>query len=122
MIGDFQGPTALRGFFVQEEDTDADADPLTSEGIFVFDSSFGIDVNAGDVVRVAGTVDEFFGLTELTNVTGVMVCSAGVGGASASAVTLPVGAVLNLEAFEGMLVQFPQTSLRVGQLQPRTLW
>ncbi len=26
----------MRGFFVQEEDADADADPATSEGIFVF--------------------------------------------------------------------------------------
>ena len=29
----------LNGFFVQEEDADADADPLTSEGIFVFNGS-----------------------------------------------------------------------------------
>ena len=37
VVGDTQGPsgTGLSGFFVQEEDADADADPLTSEGIFV---------------------------------------------------------------------------------------
>ena len=38
VVGDYQtqGSGQLRGFFVQEEDADADADPATSEGIFVF--------------------------------------------------------------------------------------
>ncbi len=68
VAGDFEGASGLNGFFVQEEDADADADPLTSEGIFVFfPSSPG--VQAGDVVRVRGTVTEFNGLTELTTVT-----------------------------------------------------
>src|SRR6185503_17438648 len=38
VTGDFQPVTndnRLSGFFVQEETTDMDADPLTSEGIFV---------------------------------------------------------------------------------------
>jgi uncharacterized protein len=36
VTADFQGSDALRGFFVQEEDADMDADP--SEGIFVYDA------------------------------------------------------------------------------------
>ena len=36
VVGDYQGGDELSGFFIQEEDADADADPLTSEGIFVF--------------------------------------------------------------------------------------
>src|SRR5262249_39919143 len=38
VVGDYQGQggTELQGFFLQEEDADADADPATSEGIFVF--------------------------------------------------------------------------------------
>ncbi|MGH3110918.1 MAG: lamin tail domain-containing protein, partial [Gaiellaceae bacterium] len=36
VVGDFQGMGGLNGFFVQEQDADADADPATSEGIFVF--------------------------------------------------------------------------------------
>ncbi len=37
---DFQDPTTgLGGFFLQEEDAQADADPLTSEGIFVYTST-----------------------------------------------------------------------------------
>ena len=39
VVGDFQGSGQLQGFFLQEEDADADADPNTSEGIFVFCSS-----------------------------------------------------------------------------------
>ena len=77
MVGDFQdGPSGtngdLNGFFVQEEDADADADPLTSEGIFVFNgSSPAVDVQIGDLVRVEGSVSEFNGLTEITSFTGV---------------------------------------------------
>src|SRR5205085_7555822 len=36
VTGNFQASDRLRGFFVQEEDADVDADPNTSEGIFVF--------------------------------------------------------------------------------------
>ena len=55
-LGDFQDGDAdekrnLKGFFIQEEDTDIDADPLTSEGIYVYDPNTFIDVNVGDLVR-----------------------------------------------------------------------
>ncbi|WP_060885170.1 endonuclease/exonuclease/phosphatase family protein [Streptomyces caniscabiei] len=45
-----------RGFWIQ--DTKADADPATSEGVFVFTSSRPT-VSVGDAVTVAGTVSEF---------------------------------------------------------------
>jgi predicted extracellular nuclease len=51
----FIGSTRLNGFFVQEEDIDADNDTATSEAIFVLDTS-GTSVNVGDKVRVTGTV------------------------------------------------------------------
>ncbi len=74
VVGDFQEPTTgLGGFFLQEEDLQADADPLTSEGLFIYASS--VPVQMGDLVRVQGTVDEFFDLTELTNVINLSVCS-----------------------------------------------
>ena len=57
VVGDYQGTGQLSGFYVQEEDTDADTDPLTSEGIFVFNTSFPVAV--GDTVRVRGNVAEF---------------------------------------------------------------
>jgi uncharacterized repeat protein (TIGR01451 family) len=53
------GVTAT-GFFVQEEDVDFDADPLTSEGVFVFTSSAPPVAAAFRAqVQVTGTVSEF---------------------------------------------------------------
>ena len=53
VIGDYQGPGQFGGYYVQEEDADADADPATSEGIFVFDTQ-ATPSRVGDVVRVLG--------------------------------------------------------------------
>jgi hypothetical protein len=50
---------ASRGYFVQ--DPSPDADPATSEGIFVFTSSPGVAV--GDSVLVSGTVRDFYPLS-----------------------------------------------------------
>jgi uncharacterized repeat protein (TIGR01451 family) len=108
VVGDFQGSSGLRGFFVQEEDTDADADPLTSEGIFVYDgSSPGVDVSVGDQVRVEGTVSEYYGLTELGSSS---VITEGISAAvvTPASITLPLAAVDDLEAFEGMAVSLTQ--------------
>ena len=108
VVGDYQDTaTELRGFYVQEEDADADADPATSEGIFVFDNGFGVDVNAGDVVRVTGNISEYYELTELGGVSAVEVCSSGASVTPAT-VSLPIGAIDDFEAFESMLVNFPQ--------------
>ena len=104
VVGDFQGAQdRLGGFFVQEEDRDADADPSTSEGIFVFDNAFGIDVTVGDTVRVQGKVLEFAGLTELTDVSDVVVCGAGESLPTAATVNLPLANLNDWESFEGML-------------------
>jgi len=114
VTGDFQDGDAdtqsnLRGFYVQEEI--ADADPLTSEGIFVFDGSTpGLDVNAGDRVRVRGLVSEFFGDTQISSSSVEII---GTGSIAATPISFPtVNIVSNvngqfipdLEAFEGMLV------------------
>lgn len=112
VVGDFQGNTGngdLGGFFVQEEDADADADPTTSEGIFVFDDILGFDVSVGDIVRVEGTVAEFNGLTELMPVTNVTLCDTLTGTATPAIVNLPRTTADDLEPFEGMAVNLPQT-------------
>ena len=113
VVGDYQGSDGLNGFYLQEEDADADADPLTSEGVFVYDPATTIDVAMGDVVRVQGDVDEFFTLTQVDNVTAVAVCSTGATVASA-AVTLPVADLADLERFEGMSVTFAQPLYATG--------
>ncbi|GMQ98064.1 MAG: hypothetical protein BMS9Abin17_0569 [Acidimicrobiia bacterium] len=107
VVGDFQTGAEFKGFHVQEEDSDVDADAATSEGIFVFDDGFGVDVAIGDVVEVTGTVSEFFGLTEITTVTSVVVKSSGAT-VTPTVVTLPLTTSGDLEAYEGMKVTFPQ--------------
>jgi predicted extracellular nuclease len=105
LVGVFDGVSELGGYFVQEEDAEADADALTSEGIFVRDAT-GV-VGVGDVVRVEGEVDEFFGQTQLTNVSAVALCTS-TAVASAAALSLPVAAISDFESYEGMLVMFAQ--------------
>lgn len=106
VVGDFQDD-GINGFFVQEEDADVDGDPTTSEGIFVYESSLDVAVNVGDLVRVAGQATEYSSLTELTNVSDVVVCGTGV--ASPSLVSFPVDSVDGLEAYEGMAVTIAET-------------
>ena len=57
VTGDYQGTGQFSGYYIQEEDADADANAASSEGVFVFNTSFP--VNAGDKVRVRGNVFEF---------------------------------------------------------------
>ncbi len=107
VVGDYQGSSpTLRGFFVQEEDADADADPLTSEGIFVFHSA--TDVVPGDVVSVTGRATEFSSLTQIDQVANVTVCDSGAS-VTPAAITLPVGATGDWERWEGMLASFTQS-------------
>jgi hypothetical protein len=114
VVGDFQHGASgthgdLDGFYVQEEEDDADADPLTSEGIFIYDgSSPAVDVMVGDLVSVTGAVSEYSGLTEITSFAGVTVVSSGNALPAATSLSLPVTAVSDLESFEGMRVTFPQ--------------
>lgn len=109
VVGDFQptDDTGLSGFYVQEEDDETDSDPSSSEGIFVEDDGFGVDVNVGDVVRVGGTADEFFGRTQVGDVTDIAIC--GTDSLPAATIrTLPVDDPSDWEPVEGMLVTIPQ--------------
>ncbi|MCK5522439.1 MAG: ExeM/NucH family extracellular endonuclease, partial [Thiomargarita sp.] len=107
VVGDFQADNQLKGFFVQEEDSNVDGDSLTSEGIFVYNPN-GTDVSVGDVVRVTGEVDEFHELTELKNISNVTICNSGATVTPAT-INLPFAAASFLERFEGMSVNLPQT-------------
>lgn len=104
VVGDFQGSGGMRGFFVQSLPGQQDGDPATSEGLFVFDPANGTALVPGDVVRVAGTVAEFNGRTELSSVTSVLKCGAAPLPAPAP-VPFPPTAVNDLERYEGMRVQ-----------------
>jgi predicted extracellular nuclease len=120
----------LRGFFLQEEDTNVDSNPGTSEGIFVFQggsvTADGVDdFNVDGLVRVKGTAAEYIGKTKLTSMTSIALVSTGntialvsTGNTipPASVIDFPAtgfivagdGGILeaNLEQYEGMLVYF----------------
>ncbi len=103
----------LSGFYVQEEPADQDADLATSEGVFVFGGVLPDGVEVGDVVRVQGTVSEFetsggaSSLTEI-NADGIAACEVEPEPISPTDISLPVLAISDLEAYEGMLVSFAQ--------------
>lgn len=123
VVGEFQntGSTSvkLNGFFVQQ--LVPDADPLTSEGIFVYAPNNVTRVAAGDFVQVSGVVAEF-GQTagaaakpdSITQIAGtaqdpvaISVCGSGVA-VSPQQITLPVADASTLERYEGMLVEISQ--------------
>ena len=106
VVGDYQGAGSFGGYFVQEEDADADADPATSEGLFVFNTS--TDVNVGDHLRIKGTVTEFGGLTEISPASRVQICSTGNALSTPTPVTFPVTSIGDFERLEGMLVSMSQ--------------
>jgi len=102
---------APNGFFIQ---TASDGNPDTSDGIFVFTGS-APSVAVGDEVEVTGTVDEFFGLTEISGSPIVTVLGSGaipapvVFNASVPSPdpTMP-SCSIEYECYEGMLVEIPQ--------------
>lgn len=60
------------GFYLQQADDETDNNPDTSEAVFVYTRR-----NAGtpgDRVRITGTVKEFHGLTELTDLRALTIC------------------------------------------------
>ena len=108
VVADFANgePTELNGFFLQEEDSDVDANPSTSEGLFILTDL--LDVDLGDRVRVRGQVDESSGLTRLISVDDAIVCASGFSVTPAE-FALPFANLTELEAVEGMAVDLPQT-------------
>ena len=116
VISDLQLSTELGGFFVQEEDTDADIDPQTSEGIFVFCDTCPIDVMEGDLVEVVGIQQENFDMSQIN------VAAAGASGGisivssnnsdlvTPTVISLPAANPTNsagtYESIEGMMIEY----------------
>ena len=98
------------GFYLQ--DADGDGDPLTSDGIYVFDNAASVSV--GDKVSLEANVSEYYGLTELSGVGNLVIESSGnplpapvvfdAETPSRDPANLSCGDT-NFECFEGMLVQ-----------------
>jgi predicted extracellular nuclease len=105
------------GFFIQNPDNAVDADPNTSEGVFVFTSSRPAAVAAvGNLVQVTGTVNEFIPSsdpnsppsTEISGSPSISLIS--TGNPLPTPITLtaantdPAGPIDQLEKYEGMRV------------------
>lgn len=111
VTANFQGTNQLKGFYIQEPDASADANPSTSEAIFVFTDAAPFAVAIGDRVRVTGTVIEFgTAPNTLTEITAPTVSTLSNGNALPTTVTvsLPVTVAGDLERYESMLVTFSQ--------------
>ncbi|MEM9513374.1 MAG: ExeM/NucH family extracellular endonuclease [Actinomycetota bacterium] len=108
----FTRDDVLDGFFIQEEDADADADPQSSEGIFVFCRDACSPVEVGDLVTVVGVPVDFFGMSQIdATVGGSITVDGDAPLPAASPVSLPAPSSTEaedtFEALEGMVVSFP---------------
>lgn len=131
-IGNVVTGVGGEGFFIQTPDARDDGDAATSNGVYVFTNSVPT-VVVGDVVDVIGTVDEFFGFTEITSATvtatGTATLPAAVEFSAASGLPSTDPASLscpgsgpggpdnvdtNFECFEGMLVFVPEAVAVTG--------
>ncbi|MCA1609302.1 MAG: DUF11 domain-containing protein [Acidobacteria bacterium] len=108
--------TALKsnGFYIQVPDGQQDADPSTSEGVFVFTSGAPA-VTVGDSVAVRGLVSEFIPAADpnsppTTEIVSPSVTRFSTGNPLPAPVTLtagdmsPAGSIEQLERYEGMRV------------------
>jgi hypothetical protein len=94
---------SLDGFFMQEEAADQDADPNTSEALFVFLNGLPMpQVMAGNTMRVRGVAGEAFGKTQIAAHEFLFVSSGG--SVVPTTFALPLSQDSNLEALESMLM------------------
>ena len=91
------------GFYIQDQTSNYDADPLTSEGVFIFSTTYPVVV--GDYVRVTGKVTEYQTVTEIGTITNVTKCQS-VTPLIPTPLTLPLSSGATFEPYEGMFVQF----------------
>jgi len=111
VVASFQGAGLIGGYYLEAPDADHDANPATSEGIYVFDNANSVSV--GDFVTVTGTVQEFGTApnteTEMSALTSFTKNSTGNPLPAAASVSLPFASTGYAERYEGMRVTFPQT-------------
>jgi predicted extracellular nuclease len=108
---------APNGFFMQTPESRTDGNVDTSDGIFVFTGGAPTDgagqpIGTGDQVDVIGTVDEFFGFTEITGNPAITVVNYGLDLPAPVALDATVpspdpaapSCAIEYECYEGMLV------------------
>ncbi|OPC84273.1 endonuclease [Embleya scabrispora] len=116
VVTGIRGFGTARGFWFQ--DTLADDDPRTSEGLFVFTGSVTPKVAVGDAVKVTGRVDEFYpggadiggqSLTQLADATWVI---------DASGQALPAPVLLDAATVPDAYVPVGAPSIEALPLEP----
>ncbi|HWM22573.1 MAG TPA: ExeM/NucH family extracellular endonuclease [Ilumatobacteraceae bacterium] len=100
VTADLNGAGQFGGFYVQDDTPDAD--PASSEGIFVVSSAA---VSVADRVLVSGTASESFGQTQVA-ASVVDVCGTGTITATSYDLPRPVG--VTFEPVESMVLTFPE--------------
>jgi predicted extracellular nuclease len=105
VVGDYEGASSLRGFYLQAEQGDGLA--ATSDAIFVFESSDEDLVKLGDRVRVVGTAGDNQEQSQISLSGDPVAC--GTGSVAPTEVSFPGSSATSLEPYEGMLVSVPET-------------
>ena len=101
------------GYFMQ--DASGDGNPLSSDGLFVYTGAAPT-VAKGDLVRVKGTVVEYLAPNSLTEMTEVQASTVLSSGNTIAATNIEYVPGMDLEPYEGMLVNFTNT-LTVNQTE-----
>lgn len=108
--------TSADAFFMQ--DPSPDGNTLTSEGIYVYAPTYADSLQVGDAITVSGTVEEYFGMTQIGNVTAAV-----TGTTSATilpvVVAMPVPVGTTLERYEGMLIEIDDLTVSQNYFQGR---
>lgn len=105
VVGDFQGPDALSGFFLQS--FRKNKDPEKSSGIFIHHSKQ--DVQLGDYVFVEGKVSERNGLTQIYGLSKMKICAKNQPLPKPKKIKLPLDEQ-GLEHLEGMFVTVDEST------------
>ncbi|MEM8632553.1 MAG: ExeM/NucH family extracellular endonuclease [Pseudomonadota bacterium] len=106
----FLADDQIGGFFLQEEDSDADGDATTSEGIFVISDLAASELSEGQIVTVTGDVTETAGETRIVAET-VVVDDAGDNSGLVAATDLFGTNAEDREQLEGMLVSLDEVTV-----------
>jgi len=131
ITANMQKRSKLKGIYISDNQQQADLTSGTSDGIFIYlpEGHASIPKNlalkAGQSIQVQGRVKEYYGLTELTHIQNIILCSADL--------KIPIAAKIfsldneSLESREGMLVQLKDSWVsgnkdfsRYGELQLST--
>jgi predicted extracellular nuclease len=116
---------SYKGFYIQNTAATADSDPNTSDGLFVFMSTFsdligGYVPAVGDEIVLSGRVSEYYNMTELTSSSLIKLVRSDVNidGEVAPVVANPPISLADAnrywERLQGMRVQVPQDSIVLG--------